>query len=149
MTYEDGSEASPETGVYIHHLLAFVPGKPSTNAIGLCDVEDPAKDTGIMSKLNTLPLSPFTGRGEDGGAVFMMFTSEDGKYNSGFHLGKNDNIVVQSDLVNYKNETQKVYLTYEYEYVEGLQGAQAITTLLSVTGSCFTVGRVSCITDNR
>jgi hypothetical protein len=137
MTYEDGSEATPDTGVYVHHLLSFTPGHPSTNAIGLCDVPDPAKDIGSFNKAmsNTLPFSPFTGRGEDGGAVPYVFTSDDGKFESGFHMGKNDFVLVQSDLVNYKNETQTVYLTYDYEYVDGFQGASAITTLMSVTGS--------------
>jgi hypothetical protein len=41
---------------------------------------------------------------------------------------------VQSDLVNYKNYTQNVYLTWDYEYVPGFVGINAITTLLSVTG---------------
>src|ERR1700761_7368516 len=113
LSYEDGSEATPETGMYIHHLLAFSASRPSVNAIGLCDVDDPTKDIGWFNKIlpSNIPISPFTGRGEDGGAVSMVFTSDDGKYDSGFHLGKNDYIVVQSDLVNYKNETQNVYLT--------------------------------------
>lgn len=137
LTYEDGREASPETGVYIHHLLSFNPSRPSTNAIGLCDVTDPDKDLGFINKIlpSNLPIAPFTGRGEDGGPVSATFTSEDGKYDSGFHLGKNDYLVVQSDLVNYSNETQNVYLTYEYEYVDGFQGVSAISTLLSVTGT--------------
>lgn len=136
MTYEDGSIASPETGVYIHHLLSFSPSRPSTNAIGLCDVEDSSKDIGWFNRIipNNLPFSPFTGRGEDGEAVSYVFTPENGGFNSGFHLGKNDLIIVQSDLVNYKNESQNVYLTFDYEYEPGLQGDAAITTLLSVTG---------------
>jgi hypothetical protein len=136
LSYEDGSEASPETGVYIHHLLSFSPSRPSTNAIGLCDVTNPKEDIGFVNKIlsNKLPFSPFTGRGEDGGAVSMVFTSGDGKFDSGYHLGKDDFVLVQSDLVNYKNTTQNVYLTYEYEYVPGFQGINAITTLLSVTG---------------
>jgi hypothetical protein len=136
LSYEDGKEASPDTGVYIHHLGAFNPSRPSKNAIGLCDVPDPDKDLGFVNNIlpSNLPLSPLTGRGEDGGPVSMVFTTDDGTYNSGFHLGKDDYIIVQSDLVNYKNETQNVYLTFDYEYVDGFQGVGAITTLLSVTG---------------
>jgi hypothetical protein len=137
LSYEDGSEATPETGVYIHHLLSFNPSRPSINAIGLCDVKDPATDIGFFNKLLpiNLPLAPFTGRGEDGGPVSAVFTSDDGKYGSGFHLGNDDYIVVQSDLVNYNNVTQNVYLTFDYEYVDGFQGVSAIGTLLSVTGT--------------
>jgi hypothetical protein len=140
LTYENGSEASPQTGVYIHHLLSFSttlsPSRPARNAIGLCDVQDSAQDAGFINKLLPLdiPIAPFTQRGEDGGPVFTQFTSDDGSYNSGFHLGKDDYIIVQSDLVNYNNDTQNVYVTYEYEYVDGFQGASAISTLLSVTG---------------
>jgi hypothetical protein len=136
LTYANGSEATPQTGAYIHHLLSFSPSRPSTNAIGLCDVPNSAQDVGFVNKILplNLPFAPFTGRGEDGGPVFTQFTSDDGTYNSGFHLGKDDYIIVQSDLVNYNNETQNVYVTYEYEYVDGFQGASAISTLLSVTG---------------
>jgi hypothetical protein len=136
LTYEDGSEASPETGVYIHHVLSFSPSRPAQNAIGLCDVDDPKKDIGFINKLvgGYLPFSPFTGRGEDGGPVSAIFTTEDGKYDSGFHLGAKDYIIVQSDLVNYRNYTQNVYLTWDYQYVPGIQGEAAIATLLSVTG---------------
>jgi hypothetical protein len=148
LTYADGKEATPETGVYIHHLLSFTAARPSTNAIGLCDVEDPAKDLGFFNRImpTTLPFAPFTGRGEDGGAVNMVYTSDDGRYNSGFHLGKDDTILVQSDLVNYKNETQDVYLTFDYEYVEGFQGISAITTLLSVTGKLLHATLTSSLT---
>jgi hypothetical protein len=136
LSYEDGKAATPETGVYIHHLLSFSIGRESTNSIGLCDVADPAKDIGFVNKLlpERLPFSPFTGRGEDGGPVSMVFTSDDGTYNSGYHLGKDDYVLIQSDLVNYRNESQNVFLTWDYEYVPGFQGLQAITTLLSVTG---------------
>jgi hypothetical protein len=142
LTYEDGSEANPDNGVYIHHLLSFSPNHPSDNAVGFCDVSEPSKDLGFNKYLPLkLPFSPFTGRGEDGAAVDMLFTSSDGRYNSGYHLGKNDYVMVQSDLVNYSNETKKVFVTYEYEYVQGYQGISAITTMLSVTGKslCTTI----------
>lgn len=110
----------------------------------MCDVPEPQKDIGFLNKIisGSLPFSPFTGRGEDGGPVNMLFTSEDGKFNSGFHLGKEDRILVQSDLVNYKNESQSIYLTLDYEYVPGFQGTQAITTLLSVTGKTNASSRI-------
>ena len=138
LTYGNGEPATPDTGVYVHHILSWVPTRPSINAIGICDVPDASKDIGKVNKAiaRWIPLAPFTGRGEDGGPVSMMFTSTGGKYNSGFHLGKNDIIMVQSDLVNYANQSQDVYLTYDYEYVDGFQGRQAITTMLSVTGVC-------------
>ena len=64
MTYENGSEASPQTGVYIHHLLAFVPSRPSTNAIGRCDVNEVTPENTGTGKFNNTPMSPFTGRGD-------------------------------------------------------------------------------------
>jgi hypothetical protein len=136
LTYKDGEPATPDTGVYVHHILSFVPTRPSINAIGICDVPDASKDIGKVNQAvaRRIPLSPFTGRGEDGGPVSMLFTSTGGKYNSGFHLGRNDIVMVQTDLVNYANKSQDVYLTYDYEYVDGFQGRQAITTMLSVTG---------------
>jgi hypothetical protein len=135
LTYEDGTEATPDNGVYIHHLLSFSPNRPTDNAIGFCDVPEPEKDLGFNKYLPLrLPFSPFTGRGEDGAAVDMLFTSNDGKFNSGYHLGKDDYVLIQSDLVNYSNVTKNVFVTYEYEYVEGFQGISAITAMLSVTG---------------
>jgi hypothetical protein len=69
LSYEDGSEASPETGVYIHHVLSFSPTRPSMGAIGMCDVDDLQETKGIPAFVNKLtggylPFSPFTGRGK-------------------------------------------------------------------------------------
>jgi hypothetical protein len=114
----------------------------------LTDVQTVSRD---ISKKPTLPLSKcgrgqtsnsplgnlgseFVVHGEDGAAGTILFTSKDGRYNSGFFVGQNDNFMHQIDLVNYKPETRNVYVTYDVEYLDGHVGADASAGLLSVTG---------------
>lgn len=47
----------------------------------------------------------------------------------------------QIDLVNYKPETRNVYVTYDFEYLDGHVGADASAGLLSVTGCQSTQGK--------
>jgi hypothetical protein len=63
-----------------------------------------------------------------------MFTSRDGKYNSGFQIGTNDKFLLQSDLVNYNNDAKEIYFTMDFEFEDGHVGEEAAPNLLSVTG---------------
>jgi len=85
--------------------------------------------------------SEFLAQGDDsasGGQIF--FTSEDGKYNSGFFVGATDKIMNQVDLVNYNADTKNVYVNYEIEYVDGHVGSDASAVLMSVVGCQDTSG---------
>jgi hypothetical protein len=116
----------PSTGVYIHHVISFDLSKPANLPITKC---------GPGQKQRISLGAEFLAQGEDSSAqAGILFTSADGKYDSGFYLGAEDKIMNQVDLVNYNNDTRKVFVNYEIEYVEGKVGADAAATLMSVTG---------------
>ena len=53
---------------------------------------------------------------------------------SGYYL-KDDKILLQAEIVNYKTEPQKVYVSIDYEFLpEGKVGVDSLSTLISVTG---------------
>jgi hypothetical protein len=47
------------------------------------------------------------------------YTSADGKFKSGFYIGKNDRITIQLDVVNYQPRERTVYTVSEMEYLPG------------------------------
>jgi hypothetical protein len=81
-------------------------------------------NTNISAK-NPYPGAGFIGQGEDNGDSTIMFTSADGKYNSGFHVGTADKFLLNADLVNYNNVTKDVYLIFDIEYIDGIVGKLA------------------------
>jgi hypothetical protein len=83
-----------------------------------------------LSELGT----EFIAHGEDGATGTTLYTSQDGKYNSGYFVGKNDKFLHWVDLVNYRSEAREVYVSYEIEYLEGKTGDDASAALMSVTG---------------
>ena len=76
----------------------------------------------------------FTDRGEDSGDTETIFTTPDGKFNSGYHF-KNPSLSIQYDLVNYNKTQKKVYLDLELEYLDGLVGVDAGHVMKSVAGT--------------
>jgi hypothetical protein len=122
----------PSTGVYIHHIISFDLSKPANLPITKCGVGQAPQRISLGAE--------FLAQGEDSsGQAGILFTSADGTYDSGFHLGADDKIMNQVDLVNYNKDTRKVFVNYEIEYVEGKVGADAAATLMSVTG-CKNMG---------
>lgn len=131
LTYADGRQAGPKDGVYIHHIVSSDTSKRGVGVFGSCNAK---AGTGAKS----LRSAYFIDRGEDSGNSDTLYTTPDGKYNSGFHIGKSPRISMQYDIVNYKDEAQEIYINLDYEYVEGQVGADAGYTLQSVAGkSCL------------
>jgi hypothetical protein len=57
---------------------------------------------------------------------------EGGATESGFYM-KDDVILLQAEVVNYKPELQKVYVTIDYEFLpEGKVGVDSLSELISV-----------------
>jgi hypothetical protein len=136
ITLDDGSSAGPEQGIFIHHIFSFDMSKPQRNPIAYCDVAEPKKDIGAMNKLisPTWPFAVFLTRGEDNGAYDEYYTTKDGQYESGYHMGEKDLLVVQTDLVNFNDKAVNAYLTFEVEYLDGKVGHDAVNSVVSVTG---------------
>lgn len=137
MTFEDGSEAGPANGVYIHHVISFDISKPANLPVSKCGAGQAAPTRRISLG------SEFLAQGDDSGSTgSILFTSKDGTYQSGFLVGANDKILQQVDLVNYNAESKKVLIKYEIEYVDGHVGSDAAAALMSVTG-CNNQGQAS------
>ncbi|KAF1811598.1 hypothetical protein P152DRAFT_483041 [Eremomyces bilateralis CBS 781.70] len=138
LMYEDGCEANIETGIYTHHILTRATGKKDVPFVGRCPTEDgkPANSSsGLSSLLAGLNIgSGFIGAGEDNGNEPNMYTNSDGTYPSAFNIAAGEKFSAQLDLVNYKETTQKLYITFDIEYLEGSAENDATSALLSVTG---------------
>jgi hypothetical protein len=113
ITFEDGSEAAVNNGVYVHHLGIMDLDYKGGSRLSACPGADP--NTPSPGRLPGGSL--FTGGAEDKGDTF--FTSGDGKFNSGYYIGKSDRVMGFAEVINYRNVTQKVYLQLELEYVDG------------------------------
>jgi len=121
LRYKDGSPALPSNGVYIHHFLSFDIAKPRKNPI----------EGGV---LGGVPFAEFVNSGQDSGDSDTLFTSPDGKYNSGFHLTR-PRLLIQYDIVNYNPTAKDIYIDVEIEYVDGIQGKDAGQILKGVNGT--------------
>jgi len=120
LTYEDGSEASPANGVYIHHFVSYDSSKSTKDVIRGCDGGFPGMR------------APFIDRGEDSGDTDTIFTTVNGTLDSGYFMNSGS-LIVQYDMVNYKEVTKKIFVNLEYEYFENQSGKDATHTLKSVT----------------
>jgi hypothetical protein len=104
---KNGAMATIADDLYLHHLLFFSSKKPVPEVFG-CD------GTNIGQPY---PFSLFMAGSEDiGGGVF---TSPDGRLNSGYYISKDDTLIMAGDVVNMANTTQHVYAAAEIEYLEG------------------------------
>jgi hypothetical protein len=122
LVHPNGQEATPKEGVYIHHMTSFLSPKKSDNPIG------PSINLGSGSAY-------FIDRGEDSGETDTVFTSPDGKFDSGYQVNGKPSITVSYDFVNYKDIAQQLHLELEYEWLDGIVGKDAGHTLKSVAGS--------------
>lgn len=107
VVFEDGTRAEVSKGVYNHHLVFFNQDKSIPSVLS-CDGQTARRG---------IPMSLFVGGSEDKGAQY--FTTPDGKFNSGYYIGKKDRILMGGDVVNYTNKTQTVFAEVEVEYVDG------------------------------
>jgi len=62
-------------------------------------------------------MMPLTGAGEVSSAG--LFSTPDGSFPSGYYLGKDDKIMLMTEVINYSNATKNVYVVTEFDYIEG------------------------------
>jgi hypothetical protein len=72
----------------------------------------------------------------------VLWTSTDGKFPSGFHVGKDDEIHVNVEILNYNKEKRDFYVTYEIEYYPELVGHNAQEQLIDML-ACDHVTKVA------
>jgi hypothetical protein len=135
VTDKSGGAMGIGSGVYLHHFI-ITPRERKTVADpwGACKgVTNPltaalppgVRPTSLNSFLIVQGVENFT----------TWYTTPDGSFDSGFQLSADrKEQILTGEFVNYKNATQDVYLTMEYDYVPGLVGGDAFMSLLSVLG---------------
>src|ERR1700759_342308 len=104
---ENGNVAKLADGLYNHHL-AYVSTKKIVPQFMQC--------AGQSLKTVTTPATFMGATQEKDGA---SFNTPDLKFKSGFYLPPDDKIVVTGEIVNYSNETKKIYAVSDLEYVPG------------------------------
>jgi hypothetical protein len=124
LVFEDGKKADISNGLYLHHLLFFNGLKQYPTMIG-CE--------GLESR--RYPFSLFMAGSEDvGGGVF---TTSDGKLNSGYYIGPTDPIMMMGDVVNLTNDTRVVYTKTDIEYIPGkVPGVMDASIQMVNVGEC-------------
>jgi hypothetical protein len=128
---ENGTVADPNSGIYIHHILASNSNKKIEPFVSGCDV--------TADKLNTVTKpaargASFVGGSEDNAAEPIMYTTLDGTLESGYWLSPSNSIGVMMDIVRNNKQIKQLYLTYELEWLPSHVGADSQGVLMSVTG---------------
>ena len=116
----DGSRVDVKDGAYLHHLLVLSTQK-RVGSYYNCSRSDSAD-----SATPGFPSSYFLGSGVDQSEYY--FTTPDGKYNSGYYIGKNEQFLMQTEIVNYSPKPQKWYIAADVEYTAGRpEGAEDVS----------------------
>lgn len=127
--FEDGSEANPAKGIYIHHVLTSDRTKKTSAFISSCN--SPTRPgTSISSMMGG---TGFVGTGEDAGDRPYLYVTPNGKSNTGFWVDKGDQFSANVQLVNYNQQTKRVFVTYDLEWVPGKVGQNTKTILTSIS----------------
>jgi hypothetical protein len=132
LEFENGTQADPAHGVFIHHLSGADISRSGVWTVLPCDYDRWNFTEQPLS--SEIPFVTFTGYGEDQRGAPILYTSLDGAFDSGFHIFPNSKLLFQSELVNYHDEPKQLYTTIEYEYIEGIHGKPAVPNLIPVTG---------------
>lgn len=133
---ENGTNAL-DSGVYIHHILSFDTTKKTETFASRCATEDGEPSTGLgglIDDLSGLIGTMFIGVGEDNGNEMKIFSNEASEIESGFHIGPDDELTANIDLVNYGKAPIDVYVTLDIEFIDGQEGEDAYSTLLDIAG---------------
>jgi len=130
IVFADGKQATPATGIYIHHILTSDSTKKQTPWLSNCG--SPTRPAVNIAGL--LGGTAFVGTGEDSAEGGQVYTSEDGTRNSGYHVGANDVFTGWAQVVNYNKENKQVYIFYDLEWVPGIVGED--TKVATFTATC-------------
>jgi hypothetical protein len=115
--YEDDTKADVSNGLYNHHVAVMNLNRGQKMWVN-CG-KYPWLDTMVNSMIDNVPGSILVGGSED--KYGNYYSSNDGTFKSGFYVSPNDKIVMTGDLVNYTNQTKKIYVKYEIDYLPGRQ----------------------------
>jgi hypothetical protein len=97
LRYEDGKVANVGNRIYNHHVV-FADTTKAPPALVACPKAKPKP--GIL-------ISVFVGTGEDG--IIYGYTSGTSEFDGGYYIGKQDGMFLTAEIVNYTNDTKKIY----------------------------------------
>ena len=106
-------------------MLTFNQKKKATPFLTNCGSSTPLQRPGGKAG--------FVGSSEDTGREPYVYTTRDGKHNSGYHMSRTDTFLANVQLVNYNTAAKRVYVTYDLEWVPVTVGSDTKSALLSVT----------------
>jgi hypothetical protein len=121
LVYEDGSPASVGNGIYNHHI-AFQDTSKKPPVMVACPGQ---------SAKSGVPTSVFVATGEDGNSY--QYAPDIPDFSSGYYIGPNDGIAVFAEIVNYSNQTKRLFANVEYNYVPGKPKFDVSGAIISVT----------------
>jgi hypothetical protein len=127
--FEDGTPATPASGIYIHHVLTTDVSKKTDPFLSACNA--PTRAGFSVSSLKP-GSTGFVGVGEDSGDHPILYTTSDGSLDAGYHVKKGENFEANVVLVNYNKEPKNVLITYDLEWSPGLVGANTKGMLIAV-----------------
>lgn len=130
--------------MYLHHVLVMDVQKKVSDFASWC----PGNLTTMSEKEKFHPVkSIFLSGGVEHFTVW--YTSKDGKFPSGYYVGSDKMpFALTAEIVNYKPTPQKVFITLDYEHLDGKVGDDALSTLLTVTGCDNGPGGVGYLSDD-
>jgi hypothetical protein len=147
VVFANGTRADVSSGVYLHHVISSLAGKTQPQWVSRCpagaSIAPPAgADINKLVPggldLSKLDLSKLRGgAGFAGGAVDEftdLYTSPDGKFDSGYYIPPGVKASMSGELINYLKEEQQVFVQFDVEFVPGHVGHEAIKAALSVEG---------------
>jgi hypothetical protein len=156
VVFENGTRADISSGVYLHHIISMniVPDrKLKTNMISqfvsFCGGQNWLVENAMDSALSFVAYfsNVFNEAILGFGAVDefkQMFTSADGKFDSGFYLGPKDKQFYQAEAVNYRKEPQSIYLQMDTEYQPGNPRNDAQTSFTTTTSKLPVLSKTRC-----
>jgi hypothetical protein len=115
LVYADGSIADVVNGVYIHHLIVFDQSKTTSSPIKCFNSVNTTPDMGLLMGASE------ANRDLDFGST--------GKITTAFKVDKNDMVMLSAEIVNYKEESKKVFSISDIEYIEGVNTDTIHTSL--------------------
>ena len=123
--FENGTAISEVGGsIYNHHIFTVNRGRNVPDHI--CP--------GDSAKMGMVA-DPFIGGGTD--QEYMLFTSPDGSFKSGYELKATDRVDLVAEFMNYRPQSQRIHITVDFEYLPGKQdGLLNAQTLALSAASC-------------
>jgi hypothetical protein len=119
LVFEDGSPATFNEGVYIHHFLIADMSKPSA-PFALCPNMHKEKTLGLWTAGYVLEAvgAGLVQVGNDAAHDPNLYYSKSGNIRSAFLTSQDDLFLLQAEIVNYNPTNRTVYFTLEMEYLE-------------------------------